>query len=229
MPTPEEVAALGGESPAAKPSVSEDSKPEPVSPEDYNKAVQNYENLRSLESKRDKEIHDLREENRRLKENPSKDNDDVDQEEDNALKERMTRLGFIPAQDIDKEVERKLTLQQTVTTLKTDLEKAMADYPFVDGKEVLSFIGEKGGKLTIAEALQLKYGSQIAEFEAKKGTDPSVPHTDAGGRTISVESTPVGTSNAEPKRGRPGGRSVPFGNWFSESVDKAIKEASGSK
>jgi hypothetical protein len=235
MPTPDQVDVLVGDKPhdPAKPVDNlavPPTPPVPASPEEYQKVVEIYDNVRTAYNKRDREISDLRKRNEELEkkvQNPSKpaESDESDDDsEDAQFKARLERLGYVPADSIEESVNRKLTLQQKVEELQRGVKEAMVKYPFVSETELLEYMGSRN--ISVDEALQLKYGPEIQKFTAAT-TDPNVPETDAGGRTLIVESKPGSSNDAPLKRALPKGHS--FSNFMRDRLQEAQDVIDGRK
>lgn len=226
MPTPEEIAALTGDNQIENPVTPEE--PAVVPREEYEKVVNQYDNIRSLESRRDNELHDLREKVKKYEndkeEEQAPDSKVVfeDDEEDEVLKARIKKLGFVPQDEVDKQVERQLKLKERVETLQNQMKDTISKMPFVKESDVLSFIKGKGD-LTVEQAIQLLYPKELESYNRSK-TNEEVVETDNGGRTLNIRPT-ISKNDDVPTRQGFGKQS--FSNFLSNRLEKNVQEAAG--
>lgn len=221
MPTPEEIDSIIGAEPNAD---TTESAEEEVDPTEYRKLAESYQNVRSLSDRKDNELHQLRKKVKELESPSSKatpldsENDD---DEDEVLRAKLIKFGFVSKEEAREQVEKEMKLMDKVTNLKKEVTTATETYPFVKEGELLTFISERGGYLSVDEAIRLKYAKELAVYSSKGS---SVPTTDSGGRTLATRPTITSFDEEKPKRqGLLKGDTVQ--DWiarrFSQEVDKA--------
>jgi len=226
MPKPEEVDALLGDKKEEKEIEKPDTPVEPVvvPKEEYEKIASQYDNIRSLHDRQDNELHELREKVKKYEANVEEKSKVVleDDEEDEALKARIKKLGFVSQDEADKQVERQLKLRERVDSLQNKMKETIEKMPFVKESEVLNFIKDKGS-LTIDDAVKLMYPSELEAYKKSKGNE-EVVQTDSGGRTIAIKS--VESKDDAPVKVGWGRRS--FAEVLAQRIEKNVQEA-GSK
>lgn len=196
-----------------------------VSVEEYAKIAESYANLRTLENRRDKEIKDLRDKVLKYEAKPAKtesEEEEAEVDEDEVLKQKLIKFGFAPKEDVEKEVEKRMNLLEHTKSLQSEVKSAISKFPFVKESDLLDYIQEKKGALSVSEAIQLKYRKEMAAFEAANGDSSDIPETDTGGRTIQVKVAPSTGDDTPMRRGIPKGFSITdmIANSLSKNVDK---------
>ncbi len=202
-----------------------DEEKKEVSVEDYAKIAESYANLRTLENRRDKEIKELREKVAKYEIKPAKvesEEEETQPDEDEVLRQKLIKFGFAPKEDVEKEVEKRMNLLEHTKSLQSEVKSAITKFPFVKESDLLDYIQEKKGALSVSEAIQLKYRKEMAAFEAANGDDSGTLETDAGGRTIAVKVAPSTGDETPMRRGIPKGFSITdmIANSLSKNVDK---------
>jgi hypothetical protein len=223
MPKPEEIDAVLGDE--QKP----EEKPSEVSVEEYRKAVQNYENLRSMSDRKDAELARLRKLELEKDKKPEPKQVEVDDDLDDILsnsdklKEKLISMGFAPIEEVEASVTKRVNLENQIQKLQSDIKKATTDMPFVNERAIFDKIQEKRGNLSVSEAIQLLYPAQLANYQ--KNND--IPETDGGGRTIKTTAITQTNDDAPVKRGfRPG---TDFRDFITQRASKTINESLAGK
>ncbi len=178
MPTKEEIDALVDDKSTE---VTKEVEKKTVSEEDYKDAVaghgqidyeKQYKELRKLEAKREKELHELREKAKLL--------DAVQEDEEEDGPKGLTE------EQIQKKIDEGIAQADRARSLQITLQSAVSKYQFVDEAETLAFIKEKGGKLTVQEAITLKYPNELLAYQRSHSND-DISESDSGGRTITTK------------------------------------------
>jgi hypothetical protein len=187
-------------------------EPKTVPIEEYQKVVKMHENIQSLSDRKDKELHELREKVKNIE------NEDNFEEDDEVLKSKLIKMGFVASDKVDEQVERQLSFREKVEKLRNDLTETVTKMPFVDGSKVLDFIKVKGN-LTVSEAVQLLYPKELESFNKSEDITPHI--IDAGGRTLNNTSIQVDNPDTVTRRGIPKGSNLV--DFISNRIESAVK------
>ncbi len=215
MPNDKEIdEVLGEENGKKTEEIKNDEKPSDstVSVEEYRKVVQNYENLRSLSDRKDAELARLRQVTKVPKKvEPVEEDEDEEPDEETRLRDRLIAMGFAPKEEVEKEVEKRVAIENQIKTLQEDIKDAVKNMSFVNERAVFDKINEKKGNLSVKEAIQLLYPTQLSKYQSSD----DLVETDFGGRTIKV--SPEETSSEAPVK-----RGFAKGSDFRDSIMKRV-------
>ena len=220
MLTEEEKNALVGDG--------NDAGKEAVDREEYEKLAQQYANMRSLESRRDTELHELREKVKAYESRPATSADGEDRDEDAEFLTKLQKYGFKPRSEdeIRAEVRKTMTLEEKTKEIIKDVSEITRKYDFAEESELVSFLG-RNPKFSYEKALKALYPDEMYAIAKGEKATESIVETDRGGRTISTSSVQTSDGGATPKRGLPPGTDL--AGWLSSRISKYIDEAAGTR
>lgn len=224
MPNDKEVDELVGDTTA----VTEES--DTVSRDEYEKLAKSYENHRSLENRRDKELSELREKVKMYESKPAKaaatDDGEEEDDEETRLLQRLEKLGIKPRteEEIKDEVRKTLKLEDKTKEIISKVSEIREQHPFVKESEFLSFL-TRNPDFTYEKALKALYPDEMAALAKGKTAEDSVVETDNGGRTLRTRSEQVQENTAPQKRGIPKGSD--FADWIMGRANEVASKEAG--
>lgn len=228
MPTPQEIQALVGDKPTEQPGAAPTE--EVVSADKYREVAQKYDNILKLETRHDSELVELRKKVKAFEQGAVKPvaTETGDEDEDAALREKLTRLGFVPKGEVTEEVNKELNLKARALEIKSEVTNLVTKYPFAKESAIVDFLS-KNPSMTTQQALQALYFEDLTKFIANGGT--SIPETDKGGRTIAARTVPTEVRDAPMKdnHGIGQGRDSDLSGWLSRRIEQVEKHNAGQR
>lgn len=202
-------AILNGEpeAPAGQPDAKPEESPEGDPKELAERAAvaeKRYKDLQAEYNRRDEEIRRLR----KLEESKAGRGDDDTPDVNVQNADYLKRLGFVSREDLDTEIERRISDRDKAREVVAGAREVAKEYPFVSFKDIIEDIKKVPG-LSPLQAAKLRYEKEFDILKAKGTVE--VPETDKGGKAI--EDVP------KPKR-------VTFGDR--KSTSQAIAETLSS-
>lgn len=215
MPSQEEIDAIVGEK-------TEVVEKKPLTEDDYKAAVgdtvdykKKYDELQKAFNKRDAEIKEARELKERAK---------IEEVEDDIVESPKG----LTEEEVQRRIDEGIAKVERARILQSQMQAAVAKYSFVDEAETLKFISDRGGRLTIEEAIILKYPNELLSHNLSNKQE-EIGVTDDGGRTITSKQPESDDRVAKkgfsiPKNGADG-----FQSFISKRIGENIARQSGKR